>query len=1104
MAQLQLDEQGIFEVARGIGSTQAREAYLQSACGGDDVMKQRVAALLSAFEENESFLESPPLGLSGGPPELNGAFTIDRPVTEAAGTAIGPYKLLQQIGEGGMGVVFMAEQTAPVRRKVALKIIKPGMDTRQVIARFEAERQALALMDHPNIARVFDAGTTETGRPYFVMELVHGVPITDYCDLQKLSPPERLRLFIDVCRAVQHAHQKGIIHRDLKSSNVMVTMHDDRPVPKIIDFGVSKAISHQLTEKTLFTAYGQIVGTPTYMSPEQAQLSGLDVDTRSDIYCLGVLLYELTTGTTPFDEATLKRAGFDEMRRMIREDEPLWPSAKINTLEAKFLTTVADQRKVDPRKLSQALYGEVDWIVMKCLEKDRNRRYDSANSLAADIERYLNDEPVQACPPSVTYRLGKFVRRHKAALATAATMVALLIVGVFGLAFGSLLIWRANNEAHRLSYFQRVALAEREWSANNLKRADELLNQCPPDLRGWEWNYVKQLRSRQMQPLRHDNTITDCAVSPDGTQVASLDWNGYLHCWDATSGREIWPPVRGHDSSEGVICDVVFSADGTKFASTGWQDVKVWDSRNGEQLHLWNAPANSEITGLAYASAERLFACVRTRVGDADHASIWDPVAGRKLFDLPHLRVPVLDIAVSPDENVLALACVDHTVRLVDAHTGAAQRTLLGDREFWCVAFSPDGDLVAAGTGGEGEQNSGTVRIWEVATGHERPTLIGHGAQCLAFSPNGQRLGTGGADQAIKLWDIASAQEILTLRGHSDWIQGLAFTGDGYRLVSCGDRSVRIWDGSPWREGKKFGDDVVTLRGHADSVNTVAFRPRSAEIATASTDGTIKIWSTQTWRELRSLRTGFENNSALAFNPTGELLAVSGAQITQRTPVVILDANTGAELKRLGDATGSQVISFAAQGLRLAIASEDGSVVVYDVATGAIEKSLRTPGKFPYDMTFSPDGQLLAAGQDNKVTIWDYATGREVDGSPLRHSGLVYCVAFSPDGRFLASAGWDRAVRIWDTTSWKQVQMVIEAASGINCIAFNPDGSCLAWGATDSTIKLWNRNTDELRTLRGHLANVRGVAFSPDGEWLASGSEDGTAKIWKVTRDEMD
>ena len=310
--------------------------------------------------------------------------------------------------------MFMAEQERPVRRTVALKIIKPGMDTRQVIARFEAERQALAMMDHPNIAKVLDAGATENGRPYFVMELVQGVPITEYCDQCNLTTRERLELFVTVCQAVQHAHQKGIIHRDIKPTNVLVAMQDGRPVPKIIDFGVAKAIDQRLTEHTLTTAFAQMVGTPLYMSPEQAELSPLGVDTRSDIYSLGVLLYELLTGTTPFDKDRLHAASYDELRRIIREEEPPRPSARISTLAADLATTVAEHRRTDARRLQQTVRGELDWIVMKCLEKDRNRRYETANSLARDIERYLHDEPVQACPPSAAYRLRKFARRHRA------------------------------------------------------------------------------------------------------------------------------------------------------------------------------------------------------------------------------------------------------------------------------------------------------------------------------------------------------------------------------------------------------------------------------------------------------------------------------------------------------------------------------------------------------------------------------------------------------------------------------------------------------------------------------------------------------------------
>jgi serine/threonine protein kinase len=412
----------LFAAAVELPTAEQRAEYLHRACSGDVDLRRKVEGLVDAHFRAGAFLESPVAAVA--------ATALLPPIGERAGDQIGSYKLLEQIGEGGMGLVFMAEQSQPLRRRVALKIIKPGLDTRSVIARFEAERQALALMDHPNIARVFDAGATDTGRPYFVMELVAGVPITEFCDSQKLPHGKRLALFIDVCRAVQHAHQKGVIHRDLKPSNVLVTLHDDRAVPKVIDFGVAKAIGEQLTEKTLFIHYGQMIGTPTYMSPEQAQLSGLDVDTRSDVYSLGVLLYELATGTTPFEEQSLKQAGFDEMRRIIREDDPPRPSERVSTLKGDLLSTVADRRQVDPRKLGQSLRGELDWIVMKCLEKDRNRRYDSVGSLQRDVDRYLHDEPVQACPPSAAYRFRKFSRRNKTLLTAGSAIAATLVIGL--------------------------------------------------------------------------------------------------------------------------------------------------------------------------------------------------------------------------------------------------------------------------------------------------------------------------------------------------------------------------------------------------------------------------------------------------------------------------------------------------------------------------------------------------------------------------------------------------------------------------------------------------------------------------------------------------
>jgi serine/threonine protein kinase/tetratricopeptide (TPR) repeat protein len=416
-----IDEKEVFNSARRLAVLEERMAYVQQVCGHEPKALHRVQELLRVYDQESSFLESPAVALGTTP---------DAPaVTERPGTVIGPYKLLEQIGEGSFGVVFMAEQEKPLRRKVALKVLKPGMDTAQVVARFEQERQALALMDHPNIAQVHDGGATASGRPYFVMELVRGLPVTDYCDQARLPIPERLGLFVAVCRAVQHAHQKGVIHRDLKPSNVLVTVIDGRPVPKVIDFGIAKAAGGALADRTLATGFHQVVGTPLYMSPEQAELSGVDVDTRTDVYALGVLLYELLTGTTPFDAETLQRAAFDEVRRVIREQEPPTPSRRLSTLNAAAMTTLSERRGVEARRLAPLLRGELDWVVMRALEKDRNRRYESAGALAADIERYLADEPVAAGPPSAWYRLRKSARRHRTALVAAGAVAAALLSG---------------------------------------------------------------------------------------------------------------------------------------------------------------------------------------------------------------------------------------------------------------------------------------------------------------------------------------------------------------------------------------------------------------------------------------------------------------------------------------------------------------------------------------------------------------------------------------------------------------------------------------------------------------------------------------------------
>ncbi len=444
-----MKERDIFISALQRDDPKDRRAYLERACEGDEGMRQRIQALFGAFEQAGSFLGSPA-------PAPEGTLELP-PAVEVPGAVIGPYKLLQQIGEGGMGTVYMAEQTRPVQRKVALKIIKAGMDSRQVLARFDAERQALALMDHPNIAKVLDAGATESGRPYFVMELVKGVPITEYCDQRRLTPRQRLELFLPVCQAVQHAHQKGVIHRDLKPSNVLVAVYDGQPVPKVIDFGIVKAAGPRLTEATLFTEFGAIIGTLEYMSPEQAGLDQLDVDTRSDIYSLGVLLYELLTGTTPLDRGRMKQAALLELLRQVREDEAQRPSTRLSTTEG--LPSIAACRHTEPRRLSGLVRGELDWIVMKALEKDRTRRYETANGLAADVKRYLDDDPVQACPPSATYRMRKFVRRNKAPALAALLIVGALVGGIIATTW----------QARRALGAEKAALADRDAKGRALR-----------------------------------------------------------------------------------------------------------------------------------------------------------------------------------------------------------------------------------------------------------------------------------------------------------------------------------------------------------------------------------------------------------------------------------------------------------------------------------------------------------------------------------------------------------------------------------------------------------------------------------------------------------
>jgi len=1097
-----------------------RAAYLDEACGGDSGLRQRIEELLRASDEAGGFLQNP----AADRPGPGGTLRLELTPTEKPGDRIGRYKLLQQIGEGGCGAVYMAEQTEPVHRRVALKVIKLGMDTRQVIARFEAERQALALMDHPNIAKVLDAGATENGRPYFVMELVRGVKITDYCDQNNLSTRERLELFIQVCQAVQHAHQKGIIHRDIKPSNILVTVNDGVAVPKVIDFGIAKATQGRLTDKTLFTAFEQFIGTPAYMSPEQAVMTSLDIDTRSDIYSLGVLLYELLTGKTPFDANALLQAGLDAMRRTIREVEPPKPSARLSTMLDADRATTASHRQTEPPKLIHLVRGDLDWIVMKALDKDRTRRYETANGLAADIERHLKNEPVAARPPSELYRIQKLVRRNKLAFVAVSAVTAALIIGLVVSTWMFFKEQQARQQAEaerkiavqsqqieaqqrreaeaardeearqrgiaseqemlarRRYYAAQMNLANQAYDAGQIPRTLDLLETQRPhsgeeDLRGFEWFYLWRLCNGQL--LRtipaHTSQVDDVAFSPDGTELASASDDGTICLWDTATGLRrflLTPDIHA------AVNAVAFTPDGKTLISGGWDNL----------------------------------------------VRFWDVDSGKLRSTLPKQSDWVRSLAVSPDGNMLAIGGDNGMLRLWNLATGRESANFDGHRgPILSVAFSPDNTTLASGSGwGE---DGGVINLWTITNGlAQLKAKVANATFAVAFSPDGKTLATTTNYDEIVLWDVATGQRRCPFQRQIGEISSLVFLPDGKALVSCGeDRTVRLWR---MPADNQSNAESQVIGAHLGNAACLAVSRDGTMLASGATDGSVKLWNiaetrksaespvnaefkfgddTRTWDDLQSVLP----------SPDGRKLFVVTKHGTETRDLTSLRRQNS-----WPEVTGRGVLSPDGKLLATVPKLDDGMVRVWAIADGRLLASVQAHSNgfsgYFYPLAFSPDGQSLASASsyigdpssgitrhgDTFIRIWDPNESlKPVRAIATTPNAGISALGYSPDGKTLAAALRQTKVALIEPSTGRIKRMLTVEKGLVDDYAtvFSPDGRFLATAGASGIVKLWDVRTGRLHTaLHGHTSAVMTVAFSPDGSTVATGSSDTTVRLWDV------
>jgi WD40 repeat protein/tRNA A-37 threonylcarbamoyl transferase component Bud32 len=995
-----------------------------------------------------------------------------------AGVLLGPYELIRPLGSGGMAEVWLARRAdGAFNREVALKLPLLTRLRRDLEPRFAREREILAGLSHPNIARLFDAGFSKDGQPYLALEYVVGTTLTAYCDQHLLTIRERLNLFRQVLSAVQYAHTHLVIHRDLKPSNVLVT---DAGQVQLLDFGIAKLLSEGQAKETELTQLSGRALTPEYAAPEQ--VLGAPITTAADVYALGVMLYEVLTGSRPYRLTRDTRGALEEA---ILHADPVAPSRLV------YGEAAATARGASAPKLSRALKGDLDVITMKALKKTPKERYPTANALDEDIERFLAGQVVLAQPDSMAYRAGKFARRHWVAIATLSVLILTLAGGLAA-----------------TSYEARVASAERDVArqaqlrvltqaaAGRMKEGDvsgamgivlEVLSEAPATYTPEALRVFQETRAAdgQIQALiGHTDRVFSSAWSRDGRRIVTASGDNTARIWDEASGQELLR-LRGHTDR---VQNAQFSPDGRRVATASWDNTaRVWDAATGQPL-LVLAGHGGPVETVAFSSdGQRIVTASRDST-----VRIWNSTTGQTTSVFRGHTDRVYSAVFSSDGQRVATASADETARVWDSATARQLAAMSGHSDaVYAAAFSPDDRFIVTASADR------TARIWDTATGAHLLTLRGHADVVLSadFSPDGRKVVTASADRSARIWDAKTGELLQLLTGHTSGLYSAAFSPDSRRIVTASDdRTARTWD-------VVSSSELSELRGHTGVILGTAFsRPEGGLIATASADHSVRIWDAVSGIELRRLLGSGDSVNSVEFSPDGKRLASASFDATCR----IWDVESGKQLLLLRGEGPMVGASFSPDGRRLVTASYDNSAAIWDIESARRIVALKGHVDRVETAAFSPDGKkVVTASDDRTAVIWDAATGRQI--LQLRgHTNRLESAAFSPDGHRVITAANDDSTRIWDAETGQMLMLLTSHTGTPDYAGFSPDGERFVTTADDGIARIWEAKTGrQLLALSGHTARVEAAAFSPDGQRLVTASDDKTARIWDIRTSEL-